>query len=68
MISERTSELLDRVSVIRAGLPMDVIRIRQMQTGPQAAAEPVRELGMRLHSIGEDLMAHADELDPPGGP
>jgi hypothetical protein len=66
MLSERTEELLEKVSVLRAGLAMDVLRIRQMQSPPEYAAAPVRELGMRLHSIGEDLMAHADELDSPG--
>jgi hypothetical protein len=66
MISNQTGDLLDKVSLLRAGLAMDVIRIRQMQSNPQAAAMPVRELGMRLHSIGEDLMSHADDLDPIG--
>jgi hypothetical protein len=68
MISDSTSKLLDKVRVLRAGLDMDVIRIQQMHQSPRTAAGPVRELGMRLHGIGQDLMDHAEELDQPDGP
>jgi hypothetical protein len=53
------------VSDLRRGLDMDVIRIRQSDHGPRIYAQPVRELGMRLRDIGQALMDHADDLDPP---
>ncbi|GAA4554225.1 hypothetical protein [Amycolatopsis samaneae] len=60
----KTSAVVEKARGLAADLPGAIIRLTHSgHVGPELAPR-LRDLGMRVHDVGQALMNEADRLDP----